>query len=68
MAHVNESDASAAADSTAFRVRTSAFASRAMATTAPGGFAVQSFTPAAPAFTSGDGQGMPAAFGMAPAR
>ena len=68
MAHVNESDASAAADSTAFRVRTSAFASRSLATTPPGGYVVPSFAPAAPALASGEGQGLPAGFGMASAR
>lgn len=68
MAHVTESDASAAADSTAFGVRGSAFASRIAGTAEPTGWGVQSFTPAAPAFASGDGTSLPAAFGAAPAR
>ena len=66
MAHVNESDASAAADSTAFRVR--AFASPAQATAASAAWDVPSFAPAAPAFAHADDAAQPSSFGAASAR
>jgi len=66
MAHVNESDASAAADSTAFRVRASAFAPRGVATAASGGWAPPTFGPAAPA--SADGAVQPSSFEAVSAR
>jgi len=65
MAHVNESDASAAADSTAFRVR--AFASPAAATAATG-WDVPSFAPAAPAFAHADDAAQSSSLGAASAR
>jgi hypothetical protein len=67
MAHVNESDASAAADSTAFRVRAPAFPSHGAAAE-PAGWSVQSFAPAAPASTPGDRGALPMSFGAASAR
>lgn len=68
MAHVNESDASAAADSTAYRVCASVFASRGTAAAEPAGWSVQSFAPAAPASAPGDRAALPMAFGAASAR
>ena len=70
MAHVNESDASAATDSTAFRVRTSAFVPRGTGTGvgASPGWAVQASTPAAPASAPADGTVTPASFEAASAR
>ena len=62
MAHVNESDASASADSTAFGVRGCAFAPRTMQTAVPAAWARQSFTPAAPVFAPRDATGLPASF------
>jgi hypothetical protein len=67
MAHVNESDASTAADSTAFRMRAPAFASHGTAA-APAGWSVQAFAPAAPAATPGDRAALPTSFGAGSAR
>ncbi len=68
MAHVNESDASAAADSTAFRVRASARAPLGVATAASAGWAPPSFGPAAPAYAPADGAVQPSSFEALSAR
>jgi hypothetical protein len=68
MAHVNESDASASADSTAFQVRAPGFVPRSVASAVPAGWVAPAFTPGAPSFASGDGTVVPASFGAASAR
>jgi hypothetical protein len=68
MAHVSESDASTAADSTAFRARAPAFASHGVAAAEPAGWSLQSFAPPAPASTPGDHAALPMSFGAATAR
>jgi hypothetical protein len=66
MAHVNESDASADADSTAYRVRASV--SPAAATAASAAWDMPSFAPTAPAFAHADDAAQPSSFAAASAR